>query len=154
MSTTEDSILHTRFRSERLRLGLSHQRAADLAGYSRGSVISWEKGTALPADALERLAAYGMDVQYVVSGIRSANLQAVTHFITAEPPEPLSAREQVLLENYRSCSEEARAALEKTSAALAGGKAAPSSTVRVRASGGSLASAGDINIGSPPKRRR
>ncbi len=133
MSTEKDSILHIRFRSERLRLGFSHQRAADLAGYSRGSVISWEKGTALPADALERLAAYGMDVQYVVSGIRSANLQAVTDYVTAELPTPLSPREQALLDNYRNSSDEAKAALEKTSAALAQPK--DMSTKRARKGG-------------------
>lgn len=124
MSNDESSILHLRFRQERLRLGFSHQRTADVSGFSRGSVISWEQGTSLPARALEELAAYGMDVQFVITGIRSRNVEAVrtaTLESGAEEPE-LSKVEWKLLRDYRSMGdlqrEQAQAMMQVLKAGL------------------------------------
>lgn len=99
----------SRFREERERLGWNQDRVAGTARCTRRTVVSWEAGDSPPkADQLSLLADAGFDVYYVLTGQRIG--LATT----------LSARESALVENYRAAPEEAKKALETTSAALAG----------------------------------
>jgi transcriptional regulator with XRE-family HTH domain len=61
-----------RFRDERQRLKLSHARIAEICGVAKTSVIAWEKGVKIPAEALAALveAGTGFDYQYVITGVR------------------------------------------------------------------------------------
>lgn len=103
-------MISARLKEDRIRLGWNQEKMAEIAGCSRRSVVDWEseESTALPkAEQLERLAESGMDVYYVLTGQRIG--LATT----------LSARESALVENYRAAPEDAKKALETTSAALA-----------------------------------
>lgn len=62
-----------RIRDERERLGLTQPVFAAAANTKKGSIINWEKGASAPtAFQLEGLATLGVDVQYIVTGRRSA----------------------------------------------------------------------------------
>lgn len=66
------AISNTRFREERQRSKLSHAKVADICGVAESSVIAWEKGSKIPAEALAALveAGTGFDYQYVITGVR------------------------------------------------------------------------------------
>ena len=161
MSTNEVSFLNSRFREERIRVGLSHSETADACGYSRGSVIAWEKETALPAQALERLVSHGFDAQYIVSGVRSENVQQAA---SSSSDASLSADEWKLIKLFRSLAERERpTALRLVGVLAAGGAVEGSGNVTTKGSGthvvatsGGRASAGDYyeNSSPPPKRKR
>lgn len=81
---------------------------AEIVGCSRRTVVEWESGGSSPkAEQLSLLADNGLDVYYVLTGQR---VGAAT---------TLSARESALVENYRAAPEEAKKALETTSAYFA-----------------------------------
>jgi transcriptional regulator with XRE-family HTH domain len=64
-----------RLREERERLGFSQPALAGLAETTKKSQIDYEKGTTFPkANYLEVVAKVGVDVQYVITGVRSASL--------------------------------------------------------------------------------
>lgn len=67
-----------RLKEERDRLGLSQTDFAALAGASKETQINWEKGKGGAPNAfdLERFAAAGVDVLYVITGTRSTRGQA------------------------------------------------------------------------------
>lgn len=105
--------LHERLKEERERLGHSQTAFAALAGASKHAQINWEKGAASPnAAALAAWAEAGLDVLYVVTGQRTGGA-------TAAPAPALAPDEEILLDNYRNCPPDARAAIKTTSAALA-----------------------------------
>ena len=105
--------LHERLKEERERLGHSQTAFAALAGASKHSQINWEKGAASPnAAALAAWAEAGLDVLYVVTGQRTGGS-------TAAPAPALAPDEEILLDNYRNCPPDARAAIKTTSDALA-----------------------------------
>lgn len=127
-----------RLKAERERLGYSQTDFAALAGASKHSQINWEKGAAAPnATVLATWAEHGLDVLYVVTGVRghsmtygsnvpstahlTENANPVTHSVAAEPlgEYRLNRREKALLENYRGSDEEGRRAMESTASALA-----------------------------------
>lgn len=61
--------LHARLKSERERLKLSQPQLAALVGVGKTTVINWEKGASAPDGLqLEKLAAAGADVLYIVTG--------------------------------------------------------------------------------------
>lgn len=63
-------------------------------------MIAWERGTASPNAAfLAKVAALGVDVQYVITGSRDYT-----------PPPPLSAEEQTVIGYWREASPETRRA--------------------------------------------
>ena len=110
------SSIGDRLREERERLGISQTEAAALAaaagvsGATRQSQALYEKGARTPdAALLAVLQANGYDVLYVITGQRSMPVSA----------PPLSREEEVLLDNFRHCSEKERAAIKATSDALA-----------------------------------
>lgn len=104
--------LDERIKEERERLGYSQTAFAALAEASKHSQINWEKGVGTPTAAvLAAWAAHGLDVLYVVTGQRTGG---------GAPPSPALARdEEILLDNYRHCPPDARAAIKATSDALA-----------------------------------
>ncbi len=106
-----------RLKEERERLGFNQPVFAAIAGATKQTVNSWEAGRSSPkADQLEALGEQGVDVYYVLTGQRVG--LATT----------LSAREFALVENYRAAPEAGKAALDTTSAYLAGGNPAPAPT--------------------------
>lgn len=67
-----------RLKEERLRLGMSLVDVADLCGVKKQSVHQWESGGAVQLGKIAMLVSHGFDVQYIVSGVRSANLNQIT----------------------------------------------------------------------------
>lgn len=102
-----------RIKEERERLEFDQASFASLGGASRHSEIDWEKGKSFPnAKVLAAMAAAGADVNYILTGIKSAS---------APKPvaEPLSQRKKILLDNYDNTSEEGRRIIEGTASAAA-----------------------------------
>jgi transcriptional regulator with XRE-family HTH domain len=63
--------LHERLRAEREALGPTQEAFADQMGLSRSSQLRLENGRALPAlDYLKAAGELGIDVQFVLTGIR------------------------------------------------------------------------------------
>ncbi|HFO0136956.1 helix-turn-helix domain-containing protein [Pseudomonas aeruginosa] len=109
-------MLGGRLREERERLGLTQPVFAEAAGAKKRTLIDWEKGVSAPtAFQLEALAKIGVDVLYVVTGMRSDALPI-------PKMDPLSRREQALISNYRGSSEEGRRAIEGAASGLAHGR--------------------------------
>jgi len=64
-----------RLREERTRLRLSQPSLAELAGTTKKTVFSWETGKTAPdADQLAVLMSAGVDVPYVLTGVRGENV--------------------------------------------------------------------------------
>lgn len=77
-----------RLKEERQRLGLTQPEFAKVADASKRTVVDWEKGVSAPNGfQLSALACIGIDVQYIITGQRSANL--------------LPQDEALILEKYR-----------------------------------------------------
>ncbi|MBI3545909.1 MAG: helix-turn-helix transcriptional regulator [Gammaproteobacteria bacterium] len=97
-----------RLREERLRLGLSQVALAKALDVTKWTVINYERtgdgGTPIPANSLSACARLGMDVQYILTGMRSSNLGRVAdeagsyrvELKVANSPDELK-----LLEKYR-----------------------------------------------------
>lgn len=89
----------TRLKEERKRLGLKGGQLAQLGGVSAVSQSCYEKGKQLPgATYLAAIAAAGVDVQYVLTGQRSA-----------EPV--LTPKERLLLAAWKAASPELQTAV-------------------------------------------
>ncbi len=86
----------TRIKEERSRLGMNQEEFAGLAGLNRTAQVRYEKGERHPdAKYLEAVAAAGVDVQYVITGVRQGSMDAA---------------EAELLARFRAASKELRAA--------------------------------------------
>lgn len=97
-----------RLRAERERLKLSQDDFAELAGLTRNTQIKYEKGERSPdADYLAALATRGVDVLYVVCGIRQA-------YTTASPEQSR------LLDAFEATAGQGRSAALLVMEALAG----------------------------------
>ncbi|HCF9884518.1 helix-turn-helix domain-containing protein [Pseudomonas aeruginosa] len=112
-----------RLRQERERIGLSQTEfaaiadKAGVAGATRQSQSLYEKGKRMPdAGYLAVVAAAGVDVSYVLTGQRQGGVASAP---TQEQDSPLTHEERALLENFRHCSPDTRAAIKATSDALA-----------------------------------
>ena len=96
-----------RLKEERKRLKLNQTQFAAAAGVTKQSVFAYEKGLRKPdSDFLEKAAALGADVGYIVSGQRG--------------PVPLTPEETALLALYRA----APPALRKAAMTVLGSAAA------------------------------
>ncbi len=96
-----------RLKEERKRLGLNQMDVAVHAGVSKTTQFNYEKGDRQPdATYLAAIAELGMDINYLITGSRSLNLE-------------LSTEETALLDNYRHLDDEQKNALETVSNALA-----------------------------------
>ncbi len=106
-----DAQRGARIQEERKRLGWSQQAAAEAAGIRREMWARYEGGSEPGAKALAGMAAAGADVVYILTGQRAGGAGA------AAPA--LAPDEEILLDNYRNCPPDARAAIKTTSDALA-----------------------------------
>lgn len=78
-------MIGDRLKSERERLSHTQPTLAEYAGAKKRTVIDWEKGVSSPtAVQLSALAAIGVDVQYVITGVRSLNPACETQNITQQ----------------------------------------------------------------------
>jgi transcriptional regulator with XRE-family HTH domain len=60
--------ISTRLQSERKRLGLTQNEAADLCEVSSRTFLRWEKGTPIPSDKLLILHSKRFNIGYIVTG--------------------------------------------------------------------------------------
>jgi transcriptional regulator with XRE-family HTH domain len=108
-----DGVLNSspaRLKAERTRLGLSQVALGQALGVTKWTIINYERtggrGTPIPADLLSACSRLGMDVQYIVTGVSSSNLNRVAEETGSYRVEPkrspaLSPDEHRLLEKYR-----------------------------------------------------
>jgi transcriptional regulator with XRE-family HTH domain len=94
-----------RLREVRKEMSLSQTEFAAIGGVMLNSQGLYERGKRSPDTAyLERIAAAGADVVYILTGVRASEL-------TPSPPPPplpltltpLSIEEKALLDNFREC---------------------------------------------------
>ncbi|MNJ42055.1 Helix-turn-helix domain protein [compost metagenome] len=98
-----------RLKEERERLGLNQTDFAALAGASKNTQYNYEKGERSPdANYLCAAASQGVDVLYVITGIR-----------TPQATDSITAEEAGFLQIYRCVAESDRALLARTATALA-----------------------------------
>lgn len=98
-----------RLKEERVRLGYNQGDFAAIGSVAKTSQFNYEKGERFPDVAyLAAVAAEGVDVLYVVTGVR-----------TPKPTESLTDGEARLIDRYRKMSEESRATMDRVSEALA-----------------------------------
>lgn len=100
-----------RLREERVRLSLSQELMGESAGVRKQAQLKYEKGERQPDAAyLERLAAIGVDVLYVLTGRRA---QAGNGYATAEPGPAgnLSLAELGLIKGWRQLDAKGRQAV-------------------------------------------
>jgi transcriptional regulator with XRE-family HTH domain len=106
-----------RLKAERTRLGLSQTVLADALGVTKWTVINYERmggrGTPIPANLLSACARLGMDVQYILTGVQSVNLNRVaeetgTYRVERNKSTVLSNDEQNLLAKYRRLKHQQR----------------------------------------------
>ena len=99
-----------RLKEERTRLGLSQSALAESLGVTKWTVINYERrggrGTPIPADLLSTCARLGMDVQYILTGVASTNLNRVAeeagvYRVERQRPDALLPDEKRLLNKYR-----------------------------------------------------
>ncbi|MEI7408746.1 XRE family transcriptional regulator [Pectobacterium aroidearum] len=88
-----------RLREERERLGLSQPAMGEIGGVKKLTQLNYEKGERFPdASYLSALAKFGLDVQYVVTGVRASaalpndELELINHYRSA----PLAVKSAVL----------------------------------------------------------
>ncbi|NTZ82377.1 helix-turn-helix transcriptional regulator [Burkholderia metallica] len=64
-----------RLKEERERLRLNQTAFGDIGGMGKTTVQAWERGTAYPNAAfLQAAAKFGVDVAYVITGVRGENV--------------------------------------------------------------------------------
>jgi len=103
---------------------MSHARVAEVCGVSKNTVLAWERGAKIPAEALARLIPHGLDPLFVLAGARAG-----------EPIKiDLLKDELELLEAYRALDEDRKriARLQLTALAEGSVRGGRSPTVRVR----------------------
>lgn len=111
-----------RLKEERVRLGLSQAALGEIGGVRKQAQLNYEKGERNPDSAyLSAIAKFGADIQYIVTGIRSA--------------ENLSPDEKELINLFRQAPLAVKAA---ALAALNAGNAA-SDSINVSGSGNRVA---------------
>lgn len=137
-----------RLREEREKLKYSQEKLGAIGGVQKRAQINYESGERQPDAAyLRGVAQVGVDVQYVLLGVRSANLMEVfvsDDFVNETNSErarklladvrergeapTLPTDEQALLDSYRRCKPEARINLIQMAALLAAGLAPSAAT--------------------------
>jgi transcriptional regulator with XRE-family HTH domain len=107
-----------RLREERERLAVTQADFAARVQCDRKSQVNYEAGARAPsADYLARAADIGVDVLYVVTGVRT--IVAAPGAVHTGDALVLTAEEHCLVDNYRHASREGRRALEAAGTALA-----------------------------------
>ena len=138
--------LHERFKAERERLGFTQPEVATLTTVGKTTVINWEKGSSSPTAAqLEKLAKFGMDVLFVVTGSHAGGV----------PPAPsLTPEESTMLDYFRQAPAVVRRA---ALGALLGGVANSPTQVMQNTGAGSVQIGhvgGDYNPEPKPAKHR
>ncbi|WP_338616484.1 helix-turn-helix transcriptional regulator [Pigmentiphaga sp. CHJ604] len=103
------STIGERLRKERERLELTQEAFAEYGGVKKRAQITYEQDARSPdAGYLAGLASIGVDVLYVITGVRT-------------PPGAAGMQpdESALLDNYRNASEDGRSAARRVLDALA-----------------------------------
>lgn len=116
----EQKNLGQRLKEERYRVGLSQQALAEHLGVAKATIQNWEGSgglkTQIPADKLESCAKRGMDVQYILTGTRSINLDRVAEETGTYKAEKgvgaLSKEEEKVVEMYRHLQPQERTRLK------------------------------------------
>ena len=111
------STIGVRIKQERERLGMTIPEFAEAAGSKKNTVIDWQKdASSPPAAKLAALAEVGVDVLYVVTGIKSASLMG---------------EEELLLSGFRKMNAEMK---QRTLAMVYGGTP-PEPNIRMNVQG-------------------
>lgn len=85
-----------RLSEERKRIGLNQTEFGRIAGVTKTSQVNYESGERSPSvDYWQAIATAGVDVQYIITGIKTATQNTA-----------LSPREAALLDNYRHVDDE------------------------------------------------
>jgi transcriptional regulator with XRE-family HTH domain len=97
-----------RLKTERERLNLNQEQAADLCEVSREMWSKYERGKAIPGGGvLLMFSANGADINYILTGQR-------THLISEESPGyTLRPDQKALLDNIENCSQEDQKAIRR-----------------------------------------
>lgn len=91
-----------RLAEERKRIGRTQPQLAALVGATKRSQIDWESDSASPkASYLAGFAAEGIDVQYLITGVRSKPVE-----------DTLTPRQKALLANYDAADEAGKKFIE------------------------------------------
>jgi transcriptional regulator with XRE-family HTH domain len=110
-----------RLAEERRRVGLNQTELGQIAGVGKLTVIRWERGESAPdAQQLAAMAIKGIDVQYLVTGQRSAATQLLTpkQAEAGLAVEVVTKEERALLDNYRHAPEIGKKAVDAAVAAV------------------------------------
>ena len=108
MSTENRSLMGSRLREERDRLGKSQGEMAELADTKLRTYQDWERGiAAVSSEFLLQVAPFGVDVLYVLTGGRMPSGQVLTR------------EEDAVLDNYRNAAEPDKATARRVLDALA-----------------------------------
>lgn len=148
-----------RLRNERLRMGLNQDEMAAAGGVKKGTYWNYEKNERAPdAAALTAWAAAGVDVQYVLTGLRmpptllaqyqrAAQITIAAHVseedrarllelhvqaVQGQAQVPVTAEESRLLAALAECSPEDRAAVYRVARGLAVAHTDEGSATRAR----------------------
>lgn len=102
-----------RLKEERTRLGLSQEALGEIGGVRKGAQFNYEAGVRSPdAEYLKALAATGVDVAYIITGIRTVSAAS-----ESLPPggkvEIVTEEEAEILEGYRELGEQNRRLLRR-----------------------------------------
>lgn len=115
-----------RLKEERSRLRLSQAAMAEAGGVGLNSQSNYENGHRSPDAAyLERIAALGVDVAYLVTGSRAQRVNAAVEggqdgdAAAASVMREVTREEAALLDNYSAADERGRAAARSVLDALA-----------------------------------
>lgn len=130
-----------RLKAERARLGMPQWLLAQHGQVSKDTQTNYERDASQPTAAyLARVAAFGVDVLYVVTGektpVRQHVIVAVEHDdeeVSGRQVLALDERAQAMMKNYMASDDEGKRTIEGT--ALLGAKSATKTKPR-RASGG------------------
>lgn len=113
MTSDELELIQKRLAAELKRVGTD--RVATQIGVSRATVYNWMAGVNTPLNKLIQLVQTGVDVPYILSGLRSQPVQDQVQ---------LAPDEAIFLENYRYCPPEVQAAIRAAAASSAGSNSA------------------------------
>lgn len=104
------NTFHERLREERERLNLTQPQLAAFGGVKKNAQGQYENGERQPkADYLQAIAAAGVDIGYLLTGIRCHKTHAIQEHhadYTALRPD-----QAALLDNYEHCSKELKRAV-------------------------------------------
>lgn len=97
-----------RLKQERERLGFIQPDFAEIGGVKKGAQVNYESGKRQPdSDYLQKIAAAGADVHYILTGNRVFKINEES------PSYELRPDQAALLDNYEHCSKELKRAVAK-----------------------------------------